>query len=408
MSTANLTEDFVEGLSTQDAQEEFYDLSFIGGGSFGVRVSNRGRKSFFLIYSLHGKRKRLTLGSYPLVSLDEARKGALRLLREVRDGLDPRAQKRRFLLEPTLSNLVKNYLESVESGGAKRKTVLDYRSVLDREVLKLWGDRKLRDIKEDEFVRLLEDLSNNRNKLVQANRLRSVLRGLSVYALEQGVIDRPLSFGVSKRTTEQAEWRILREVELKALWKILSAKRDRAASALKLVLLTGQSLKDVLSMRWSDIRVNYWDVGPKTADGISRDTKEIALVPSAMEVLKEHSRNDNRCEYVFSLPSGGCQKNIYHSIRDLQKIVKLETTWSPRNLRQTVEHGLRVMEVSPFVVDWLMGRKTRGRFLQIEESRCRMLAEQALVRWSLKLLDTGGRGKPAPSSDKVVPLFRKR
>lgn len=52
-----LTEQVVEKIGTEKPQEEFYDASFTVGGSFGLRVSKRDRKTFFVIYSLHGRKK---------------------------------------------------------------------------------------------------------------------------------------------------------------------------------------------------------------------------------------------------------------------------------------------------------------------------------------------------------------
>src|SRR5690349_16131886 len=80
----------IETLETAKRQEEFYDSGFNQRGSFGVRVSRGGRKVFFLIYPENGRRKRVTLGTYPLLSLEAAREEALRVLRVGRASDVPR------------------------------------------------------------------------------------------------------------------------------------------------------------------------------------------------------------------------------------------------------------------------------------------------------------------------------
>ncbi|HLC08318.1 MAG TPA: Arm DNA-binding domain-containing protein, partial [Methyloceanibacter sp.] len=41
--------------------------------NFGVRVGTTGKFSFFVLYRTNGRRKRDTLGQFPIISLAEAR-----------------------------------------------------------------------------------------------------------------------------------------------------------------------------------------------------------------------------------------------------------------------------------------------------------------------------------------------
>jgi hypothetical protein len=57
---------------------------------FGIRVTARGTKSFVLMYYTGGRKRRLTLGRYPMVSLGEARRRALQALSSLANGSDPK------------------------------------------------------------------------------------------------------------------------------------------------------------------------------------------------------------------------------------------------------------------------------------------------------------------------------
>lgn len=59
---------YVKNLPPQAAR---YDVR--EGQGFGVRVSRDGGKAFFFIYTLQGKKRRMTLGQYPAVTLKDAR-----------------------------------------------------------------------------------------------------------------------------------------------------------------------------------------------------------------------------------------------------------------------------------------------------------------------------------------------
>ena len=54
---------------------------------FGLRISPTGRKAWFVIVRLNGRQKRVTLGTYPAISLAEARTEARRIIRDAQLGL---------------------------------------------------------------------------------------------------------------------------------------------------------------------------------------------------------------------------------------------------------------------------------------------------------------------------------
>ena len=53
-----------------------------------VSVSENGAKSWILRTTIDGKRRHIGLGSYPAISLAEARISALEMKRKIRDGID--------------------------------------------------------------------------------------------------------------------------------------------------------------------------------------------------------------------------------------------------------------------------------------------------------------------------------
>ncbi|MEM7048399.1 MAG: Arm DNA-binding domain-containing protein [Acidobacteriota bacterium] len=62
---------------------------------FGVRVAQSGRKSFIVRYSAaDGRKRRLTLGAYPMLTLADARDKSREALAAVARGEDPRVRRR--------------------------------------------------------------------------------------------------------------------------------------------------------------------------------------------------------------------------------------------------------------------------------------------------------------------------
>ena len=76
---------------------------------FGLRVTNRGAKSFILDYRAGGRQRRITIGSYPDWSVAAARTEAGTLKREVDLGRDPMGERHTDRAAPTMRDLWDRY-----------------------------------------------------------------------------------------------------------------------------------------------------------------------------------------------------------------------------------------------------------------------------------------------------------
>jgi hypothetical protein len=93
-----------------------YDSEIAG---FGLRVTEKGAKSFVLNYLIHGRERRYTIGSLGEYTAETARDKAIELRRQIRDGVDPFAvleQRKQEALaaearQRTLKQLADAYLE---------------------------------------------------------------------------------------------------------------------------------------------------------------------------------------------------------------------------------------------------------------------------------------------------------
>ena len=89
MQELKLTKRAIENLPHTKSGQSFYRDTVLAG--FGLRVGKTS-KTFYVERKLHNKSKRISLGRFGLVSLEEARAKALSLLADMADGVDPTAQ----------------------------------------------------------------------------------------------------------------------------------------------------------------------------------------------------------------------------------------------------------------------------------------------------------------------------
>lgn len=71
MAKAKLTARLVDSIKPPESgQADYWDTALPG---FGLRASYGGRLAWVVMYRFHGRKRRLTLGTYPALSLADAR-----------------------------------------------------------------------------------------------------------------------------------------------------------------------------------------------------------------------------------------------------------------------------------------------------------------------------------------------
>ena len=104
-----------------------------------LRVTDKGRKSWSVVYRVNGRQRRMTLGAYPTLDLNDARTAAREALQAVERGEDPvelrhtRATRRGDTFEVVAREFVERYAKPRTTTGD------DIASILDRLVMPRWA-----------------------------------------------------------------------------------------------------------------------------------------------------------------------------------------------------------------------------------------------------------------------------
>ncbi|EQB00240.1 hypothetical protein L288_18555 [Sphingobium quisquiliarum P25] len=104
-----------------------------------VRVNANGTKTFTASYRYGRKQRRLTIGRYPIISLAEARDKARAAYREVLEGVDPQAVRRRknMNLREGVDAFIEQYAKP------RNRSWRETERVLTRELVTRFGERDL-------------------------------------------------------------------------------------------------------------------------------------------------------------------------------------------------------------------------------------------------------------------------
>ncbi len=85
-----------------------YDLREKSGYGFTITVHPTGRRSFTFFYFFDGRKRRMTLGEYPYLSLKKAKILHIKALEKLENGIDP-ALRKQLRIKDTRKNLYMEY-----------------------------------------------------------------------------------------------------------------------------------------------------------------------------------------------------------------------------------------------------------------------------------------------------------
>jgi integrase len=149
VSTQKITKLFVDKLAFPESGQVFYRDNILKG--FAVRVTAGGSKAFILEKRINRKVKRITLGRYPEITVEMARKEALKYLGEIATGIDPIAKRQREEVEQMSLWLVWQDYRTIKSN-LKAETYVQYEMFLNGE-LSDWKNKRMVDISKDMVVK---------------------------------------------------------------------------------------------------------------------------------------------------------------------------------------------------------------------------------------------------------------
>lgn len=225
---------------------------------FGLRISRGGRKSYVFQYRNAQRRtRRLTLGSASRMTPDEARREALQAAAAADRGEDPAEAKLAARRGPTFAAFAERYLEEHARPKKKPSSVKLDERLLRRCLLPALGKLPLATITVTDARRMHHA---HRATPVQANRALLLLSKVMNLAESWGLRSpgsNPCK-GV-ERYPEKPRQRFLSGAELARLGQTLQEVEEEESAhpsgilALRLLLLTGARVGEILSLRWQDI-----------------------------------------------------------------------------------------------------------------------------------------------------------
>ncbi|MEQ1695744.1 MAG: site-specific integrase [Hyphomicrobiaceae bacterium] len=385
MSQQALTDLAVRNLAAPESgQREVWDARLRG---FGVRISHSGTKAFVLVYRFNGRPRRLTLGRYPDLSLSEARGAAQNALRVIARGTDPGAEKVRARHTPGIENFdafVAYFLDTYAR--PKNRSAHETARLLNREFTTVWRSRPIGEITKHEVTVILDRIMKA-DKHTTANRSLAAIRKLFNWAVERGLLEQSPCAGIRAPARNVSRDRILTDHELIAVWKAATTMGYPYGPLVQLLILTGQRLNEVASMRWPDVDLDHrlWTI--QADQNKSARTHVLPLATPVLQIILSLPRVSEHL--VF--PARSREVPVSGFGKWKAELDKLSNTsgWRIHDLRRTAATGMARLKVAPHVVERVLNHAS-GTFSGVAGvyNRFGYLPEMcdALDQWSSYVL----------------------
>jgi hypothetical protein len=165
---------------------------FDGGGLF-LLITPSGGKLWRLKYRYEGKEKLLALGTYPEISLADARRRRDDARRQIANGIDPgavrKAQKQAETEETETFEVIAREWHTKFTPTWTEGHATTIMSRLERDLFPWIGKRPIKDIKAPELLAVLRRIES-RGALETAHRIRTIAGQVFRYALATGRAER--------------------------------------------------------------------------------------------------------------------------------------------------------------------------------------------------------------------------
>ena len=290
---------------------------------FGAR-SQQGVPSYFLQKKIHGRVRWFTIGPHGSPWTPEtARKEAMRMLYSLSSGVDPHAQRNEEKKKALTREAVEQFM-TVYGPKLKPRTREEYARLQRLYILPAFGSRKIADLTRSDIAQFHAKLAKIPSG---ANFALAVMSKLCSWCEEAGY--RPEHSnpcrGIKKFRQNKRE-RYLSIEELKCLGTVLACvEADQsvgsfAVLALRLLILTGARLTEILTLKWQHVDLQRGLIFlPDSKTG----KKQLRLSSAVVEVLEKAPRVTGNPHVIIGHLEGSHLVNLQKPWRHVRTLAEL-------------------------------------------------------------------------------------
>ena len=346
-----ITKAAADRFKAKSGRIDHFDSSYPG---LALRVSDTGRKAWTYFYRVKNGRvtqRRMTLGVYPSMSVEQAHHAWREAYDLVQTGRDPMAVSELSLPPMSFEGVFEEWLKRDQAGNRSAGRI---ERRLRVNVLPAWEHRLITDIDRRACLAVIDEIAD-RGKVILARRVFSHLHRMFVWCVGRGIIEvNPLQHA-EKPGTETRRERVLDDREIVKLWSASETLRPYYRDAFRLLLLTGARKQEISELRWDEIKD-----GAIHLAGERTKTDKPHLIPLSSAARRITDQIEHHGDHVFRTDTGRPSTNWARTKKMLDEVSGV-TDWIIHDLRRTVATGLQQLGVPLPVTEEILGHVSGTR-----------------------------------------------
>lgn len=420
-SREKFTDRFLSSLKPSDGLYEVYELQTKG---FGIRVSPKGKKTFFLLANYGGGeiRTRRRIGHYPVTSLKKAQETAKAWISLLDRGIDPQlhkaessaANKKKY--ENTFCVVAEDFIARHLSTKRSEKAQT---SDLRRRFISVWGDKPITDITGADVVTEIDKIVDAKkiaqalNSLTTIRKLFSWAVGRQIYGLDRSPVEHfDTETNVGKLTERK---RVFSDLEWRAFLSAINRLDYPYRPLYRLLALTGQRLREIARLHWREVNLEQRLITIPAVRMKAKREHEIPVTDEILAILKSLPRFKGG-DYLFSVKFGANAITSFvntkriidrYMAEEMAKICAADGMPVPtiksfiiHDIRRSVRTGFPRIKIAPHIAERVLAHSIGSkveRAYNHYDYRDEKLA--ALIAWGRHLAEVQN-----PSPPNVVKL----
>lgn len=281
----------------------------------GLQLRVTSVKTFFINRRIKGGNpERITLGRYPDMTIEQARRKTKEIIHDIAEGKNPAEIKRGKKTELTFAELFDEYIQ--RHSKPNKKTWDEDVEKYQNHIAKPIGRMKLSSISRTDIASIHSNISR-KGHFTAANRIVALISSVYGWAISAGLWHSNPSLGI-RRNKEKSRDRFIQGDELPRFFEAVAKEENQNIRDYVLMsLLTGARRSNVLAMRWQDISFdrNEWRI-EETKNGTPQT---VALSPEATEILQNRKQSINS---IFVFPGIGKSGHLEEPKKGWKRILE--------------------------------------------------------------------------------------
>lgn len=406
-AAVKFTDKQILNLKGKPARYEVREGNAHGTGTLALRVSPNGHKAWQYLFRFDGTMRRMTLGTYPEMTVAQAHAACGAAMQAREAGRDPGAavvaSRSATRKAPTFKELADKFMEEHARPNKAAKSVANDDRTLKHDVLPRLGSHKAEAI-ERKDVRAMLAAIVARGAPVQANRTLALVRKIYNWGIGEDLVPSNPCIGVKAPGGKETQRdRVLTEAELQAVMAALPTATGMAKEsrlALRFLVLTSQRCGEVLGLQWSeiDLAAGWWTI--PAAKAKNRKSHRVPLSPQAKAVLTEARALNPDRQTVFPSPLGDrpmVETAVGRALfRNLEQFKAAPFT--PHDLRRTAASHMTGIGIPRLVVSKILNHAEQGVTAIYDKHSYDKEKQDALLRWGRKVAALVAKAKLAAAA----------